>query len=185
LTASIKLELAAKTKGHWNTPAENGPDALHCVGFLTVIDRSAEWAATGAVTIPPPPAFPLTAVSIVDPLRGVWLKLLMKINGQHPSSDLLLTPGPVQLTLDMKPGLFDEPLDLDFGFASQGQLLWLTASGLSPIPARLAQVTPVSFENQPVLNLDFPPGGAITFVTFFAQGPTLLNYDLISAVRVP
>ena len=39
--------------------------------------------------------------------------------------------------------------------------------------------------DQPVLNLNLPVGGAITFLTFFAQGPTVLNYDLISAVRVP
>ena len=167
------------------TPGENGPDALHCVGFQTVIARSVEWAATGAVTIPVPPAFPSTGVSIVDPLRGVWLKLLMKVNGQHPASDLALTPGPVQLTLDMKPGLFDEPLDLYFAFASQGQLLWITSGGLSQTPARFVQTTPVSFENQPVLNFNLPAGGTITFIMFFAQGPKILNYDLISAVRVP
>ena len=171
--------------GDPGTPAENGPDALHCAGFQTLIVRSAEWAATGAVTVPVPPAFPSTGVSIVDPLRGVWLKLLMKINGQHPSSDLLLTPGPVQLTLDMKPGPFGEPLDLYFAFAYQGQLLWLTQAGLSQIPARLLQTTPVSFENQPVLNLNLPTGASITFIMFFAQGSTVLDYDLISAVRVP
>lgn len=167
------------------TPAENGPDALHCVGFQTVIARSAEWAATGAVSIPAPPAFPSAGVSIVNPLRGVWLKLLMKINGQHPSSDLVLTPGPVSVTLDMKPGLFDEPLDLYWGFVSQGQLLWFTPSGLSQTPAPVIQTTPVSFQGRPLLDVTLPAGGSLTFVMFFAQGGTVLTYDLISAVRVP
>lgn len=167
------------------TPEENGPDALHCVGFQTLIARSAEWAATGAVTVPVPPAFPSTGVSIVDPLRGVWLKLLQKINGQHPASDVLLTPNPVQLTLDMKPGGFNEPLDLYFAFAYQGQLFWVTEGGLSTTPSRLVQTTPVSFENQPVLNLNLPTGSLITFIMAFAQGPTVLNYDVISAIVTP
>jgi type 1 glutamine amidotransferase len=33
-------------------------DALHCVGFQTILARSAEWVATGKVTIPVPSNFP-------------------------------------------------------------------------------------------------------------------------------
>jgi hypothetical protein len=33
-------------------------DALHCVGFQTLVARAAEWAATGEVTIPVPKDFP-------------------------------------------------------------------------------------------------------------------------------
>ena len=164
------------------TPAENGPDALHSVDFQTLLARSAEWAATGLVTLPVPVAFPSAAgTSIVNPLRGVWLKLLLKVNGQHPGSDLVVTPGPVQLTLDMHPGGFTNPLDLYFGIVSQGQLLWITNAGLSLTPAPLTQLTPLLLNNVNVLNLNLPAGGSIAFVAFFAEGGTVLTYDLISA----
>ncbi|HEY6547993.1 MAG TPA: ThuA domain-containing protein [Vicinamibacteria bacterium] len=171
--------------GEPGTPAENGPDALHCVGFQTLLARSAEWAATGSVTIPIPPAFPSEAgASIVDPLRGVWLKLGMKVNGEHPANDVVVGPGPVQLTLDMRPGGFDAPLDLYFGFVYQNQLRWFTGGGLSTVPAPLTQLTPSLLQDVSLLELDLPAGSVISFVMLFAEGSTLLNYDLISAVVV-
>ncbi|MGH9319283.1 MAG: ThuA domain-containing protein [Vicinamibacteria bacterium] len=168
------------------TPAENGPDALHCVGFQTLLARSAEWAATGAVTIPVPAAFPSASqVSLADPLRGVWLKLLLEINGAHPPSDLVVTSGPIDLTLDMSPGGFTDPLHLYFGFVYQSQLFWFTPGGLSATPAPLTQLTPLSFDDVMLFDLNLPPSTFITFVVLFTDGPTLVAYDLISAAALP
>jgi type 1 glutamine amidotransferase len=37
---------------------ENGDDAVHCVGYQTLLSRSVEWAATNQVTLPVPAMFP-------------------------------------------------------------------------------------------------------------------------------
>lgn len=34
--------------------------AMQCVGFIVTLQRGAEWAATGRVTLPVPPDFPTT-----------------------------------------------------------------------------------------------------------------------------
>lgn len=53
--------------------AENGPDALHCVGYQTLIARSVEWVATSAVTIGVPEPFPnADKTSIVNPDKVNW-----------------------------------------------------------------------------------------------------------------
>lgn len=41
---------------HWKKQIPT--DALKCVGYETIVERSTEWAATGAVTMPMPEAFP-------------------------------------------------------------------------------------------------------------------------------
>jgi type 1 glutamine amidotransferase len=40
--------------------------AMQCVGFIVTLQRGAEWAATGRVTLPVPPDFPTAA--------EVWLR---------------------------------------------------------------------------------------------------------------
>jgi hypothetical protein len=43
-------------------PLGSGPwPAIECVGFITLIQRAAEWAATGNVTQPVPDDFPTGA----------------------------------------------------------------------------------------------------------------------------
>jgi len=42
----------------FHTPMGHGNDSQECVGFITVLQRGAEWAATGKVTIPVPSDFP-------------------------------------------------------------------------------------------------------------------------------
>lgn len=43
----------------------HGGEALQCVGFITTFQRGTQWAATGRVTLPPPPDFPTaSAVSL-------------------------------------------------------------------------------------------------------------------------
>ena len=166
------------------TTEENGPFALSCVGFQTLLARSAEWAATGQVTIPAPAAFPTAlAPSMVDPQRGVWLNLRFRINGADPPLDAHIIPaGPLNLTLDVSPGLFTDPLDFYFGVLYRGQLYWVTPAGLAAAPVPLTHVVPVPLENAGVLTTALAAGDSITFVAAFARGSTMLSYEVLTAV---
>jgi type 1 glutamine amidotransferase len=42
----------------FHTPMGHGNDSQECVGFITTLQRGAEWAATGKVTVPLPDDFP-------------------------------------------------------------------------------------------------------------------------------
>ncbi|MBN1107573.1 MAG: ThuA domain-containing protein [Bacteroidales bacterium] len=64
--------MAARTLGEGRifvtmlgTPDEEGSRALHCAGFITTLQRGAEWAATGSVTQELPSDFPTAAGSVV------------------------------------------------------------------------------------------------------------------------
>lgn len=58
---------------HLVNHGENGPDALFCVGFQTILARGLEWASMGEVTITVPRVFPSSEeVSIVSPEDIMW-----------------------------------------------------------------------------------------------------------------
>jgi type 1 glutamine amidotransferase len=42
----------------FHTPMGHDATSVRCVGFLTMLQRGTEWAATGTVTVPIPPSFP-------------------------------------------------------------------------------------------------------------------------------
>ena len=42
----------------FHTPMGHGVDSQECVGFITTLQRGAEWAATGKVSLPVPSDFP-------------------------------------------------------------------------------------------------------------------------------
>jgi type 1 glutamine amidotransferase len=51
----------------FHTPMGHDVGAMHCVGFITTLQRGSEWAATGTVTIPVPANFPsATKTSTVE-----------------------------------------------------------------------------------------------------------------------
>ncbi len=55
--------------GHYN----EGGEALHCVGFQTILARGTEYVATGKVTIGIPRSFPTRDASIaISPEKVVW-----------------------------------------------------------------------------------------------------------------
>jgi len=52
---------------------QEATDAVRCVGFQTILARSAEWVATGKVTLPVPDGFPSAhQSSIADPKDVKW-----------------------------------------------------------------------------------------------------------------
>ena len=42
----------------FHTPMGHATYSMQCIGFTTVLQRGAEWAATGSVTLPLPDSFP-------------------------------------------------------------------------------------------------------------------------------
>jgi type 1 glutamine amidotransferase len=42
----------------FHTPMGHGNDSQECVGFITTLQRGAQWAATGQVTVKIPEDFP-------------------------------------------------------------------------------------------------------------------------------
>ncbi|MCX6253186.1 MAG: ThuA domain-containing protein, partial [Bacteroidia bacterium] len=54
---------------------EDGGPAMHCVGFITTLQRGAEWAVTGNVTQPVPSDFPSAAGVVLRPdFKEITLK---------------------------------------------------------------------------------------------------------------
>lgn len=51
----------------FHTPMGHGNDSQECVGFITTLDRGAEWAATGTVSTPVPADFPTADASSSRP----------------------------------------------------------------------------------------------------------------------
>ncbi|MDH3582814.1 MAG: ThuA domain-containing protein [Phycisphaerae bacterium] len=75
-----KGRVVVTSMGHF-WPGQDWYDSLHCVGFQTILARSAEYAATGEVTIDPPKRFPTAGkTSVIPPALLRW-----SINGE-PSS---------------------------------------------------------------------------------------------------
>jgi len=69
-----KGRVVTTSMGHmW--AGDNNFDALHCVGFQTILARSTEWAASGKVTLPVPEGFPtLDKTSVIEPTKVNWKK---------------------------------------------------------------------------------------------------------------
>lgn len=66
-----KGRVVTTSLGHYQSPAHFS--SLNCVGFQTLLARSCEWAASGAVTIPVPVEFPgKDSPSIVAPKGIHW-----------------------------------------------------------------------------------------------------------------
>lgn len=62
-----KGKVVTTVMGHYAS-GKTGYDSLHCVGFQTILIRSAEFVATGKVTHPVPAEFPTAEkTSIIDP----------------------------------------------------------------------------------------------------------------------
>ncbi|MDX2314199.1 MAG: Ig-like domain-containing protein [Gammaproteobacteria bacterium] len=106
----------------------------------------------------------------------------LRVNGQHPDPPVVLTPGPVLVTLSMDPGQAIDPLDWYFGILVQNQLYWFTPpSGLlSTTPAPLATLPPMVLQDLPLGDWTLPDGTVLTFV-FLLMGPDgIVSFDFIT-----
>ncbi|MFP6701253.1 MAG: ThuA domain-containing protein, partial [Planctomycetaceae bacterium] len=92
-------------------------DALHCVGFQTVVARSCEYLATGKVTLPAPKEFPdLDKPTILTPSQVTWAKPEDAVSNAKVSAKAnkknnpycLLTPEEELTTFEIAPGYIAE-----------------------------------------------------------------------------
>jgi type 1 glutamine amidotransferase len=65
-----KGKVVTTVLGHVGKGDSKNMIGMRCVGLLTIVQRSCEWAATGKVTIPVPENFPTESKTSVAPLPG-------------------------------------------------------------------------------------------------------------------
>jgi type 1 glutamine amidotransferase len=53
----------------FHTPMGHGNNSQECVGFITLLVRGTEWAATGNVTLPVPSDFPKADATASRPFK--------------------------------------------------------------------------------------------------------------------
>jgi hypothetical protein len=107
----------------------------------------------------------------------------LKVNGVDGAS--VSTTGPVHVTLDISPSTFTTPVAWYWAIVVNGNLSWVTSTGLSTTPAPLATAPPVTLTGATLLNLTLPTGTTITNVLFLLNGGSVLASDFITASVVP
>ena len=102
-----KGRVVTTSLGHVWTEGQEDTDALHCVGFQTLLARSAEWAATGTVTIPVPDGFPYAhRVSLSTPEKTVWKGAAASVDTMKPGEMRfpIRTPEESTALIELPPG---------------------------------------------------------------------------------
>jgi hypothetical protein len=120
-----------------------------------------------------------TGISVLSAIPIITLK----INGLHPTPPNVTTAGPVNLTLDVSPTTYTAALDWYWIVVINGQLFWITSTGVSATPAPLLHSAPVVLTNLSLLNLNLPAGSTFTTAFFMLNGGSVVSSDLISASR--
>lgn len=105
----------------------------------------------------------------------------LKVNGLHPGTRLVNTTGPVQLTLDVVPSSRTGPFDWYWTLVIDGTIYWVTASGLSTVPAPLGTFTPPLLNNSVLLEINLAAGTQLTAGVFLVEGSTVISADWITA----
>jgi len=110
-----KGRVIVTTMGHF-WPQQDWWDSLHCVGFQTVFARSAEYAATGKVTLPIPDEFPKPGeASTLPPSQVDWVHkptTTSQVNSHLAKKEAnpycTLTPEEELATFELAPGYVAE-----------------------------------------------------------------------------
>ena len=110
-----KGRVVVTTMGH-HWPRQVERDSLHCIGFQTVVARSLEFAATGAVTIEPPVDFPGTEEPVLrQPWQITWNNSAVVAKDQtnwrarkEKNPFVLLSPAEERESFQLPPGYFAE-----------------------------------------------------------------------------
>ena len=110
--------------------------------------------------------------------------LMLKVNGRRPSPAVVFTAAAVHLTLNSTPTTYSKRLDWYWAVVADGQLTWVTSTGLSPTAAPLVNSPAVALNNLPLLNGVFAPGTTLTNAFFLVSGSTVISMDVMTAVIV-
>ena len=120
-----------------------------------------------------------TGINVVSAVPIVTLK----INGQHPTPPTVPVTGPTLLTLDVSASTFTTAVDWYWAIIFNGQVLWVTSTGLSTVPGRLINAPPAAVSNATLLNIALPPATTMTNVLFMVNGTAAVAADIITATR--
>jgi hypothetical protein len=121
-----------------------------------------------------------TGIDILSPVPVITLK----INGLHPTPPVVTTSGPVNLTLSVSPTTYTAALDWYWAAVINGNLFWITSSGVSTVPAPFLHSVPLVLTDVPLLSLTLPRNSSFTSVMFMLNGGAVVASDFISA-QVP
>lgn len=121
-----------------------------------------------------------TPIQILAALPSVNLE----INGLDPASKIVPTTGPMRLTLDMAPNAYTSSAQWYWAIVYGGVTYWVTAGGVTTVPAPLVTAAPVALTDLELLNLTLPSGDW-TFVFFLFDGTNVLAVDWITASVAP
>jgi hypothetical protein len=143
-------------------------------------------AAGGArtITVINPDGQSATSATGILTVQTIPPTLTLKVNGQHPSSGMVTTSGPMLLTLDLTSTNFAAPVSWYWGLIIGNQLFFITSTGLQTTAAPLIVAPPMVVSNATLFNITLAPGTTIT--TFFAlveSDGTVLASDVITAMR--
>ncbi len=105
--------------------------------------------------------------------------VLLRINGDD--ADVVTSAGPVKLTLTMDPGTVTDPLGWFFVIIVQGQVFWITGSGVSSVPGVLLVIPPLSLTDIPLIDTTLAPPSVLTFVFFLFDGTSIVSLDFITS----
>jgi hypothetical protein len=106
----------------------------------------------------------------------------LKVNGLHPSPPVVNTAGPYALTITIPPTTLTATLDHYWGLVINGQLFWITSTGVSTTPAPFMHAPAPVWTDHPLITATLPHGVTITSVYFILNGSTVVSSDFITAV---
>jgi hypothetical protein len=109
--------------------------------------------------------------------------ITLKVNGQHPSPPTVPVAGPTLVTLDVSPSTYTASVDWYWAIIYNGQIVWVTSTGLSATPAPWFNAPPVALTNVTLLNLNLPAATTMTNVVFMLNAGTTVSFDFITATR--
>ena len=85
----------------FHTPMGHGNNSQECVGFITVLQRGAEWAATGEVTVPIPEDFPGPDEAVQRSFIYVAASELGATRNVHRIGNLFLAGQPTKADIEV------------------------------------------------------------------------------------
>jgi hypothetical protein len=89
-----------------------------------------------------------------------------------------------KLTLDMSASAYTAPLSWYWALSVNGQVRWVTSTGLKTTPAPLVVSPPAAIGNATLLNVTVPPATTVTTLFFVLDGSNSpIAGDLIAAAR--
>lgn len=109
--------------------------------------------------------------------------ITLKVNGLHPSPPVVPVVGPTLVTIDVPPTTYTAAVDWYWAIITNGQILWVTSTGVSTVPAPWFTAPPMTLTNVTLLNLTLPPATDMTNVVFMVNGATTVSFDVITASR--